>query len=288
VEARVWVVDNGSHAADRQLLAECMAHLSLHCTLLENANNLGFAGGTNRGLAAALAAGDWPVLLLNNDARIDDVGLRHMLATLAADEQIGWLGAPLYHGGKLHSVGRRNPVLHHNSLITTLPQTPLLEVAFISGSVALVRATLLRQIGLLDEDYFFNTEVADHCHRAREAGYKTVVDCQVRAEHNLDRSGALRKTLYVYYIIRNRFVYVYKRYQWARWPLLIFWVGYSLLLAVKLWLQGERATATAVWLGLVDGVGKRWGGQNARVLAACGDMRPPHGASLPNGAQKLP
>ena len=274
VRAQVWVVDNASHSADRKVLADGLAQLSLPCTLIQNERNLGFAGGTNCGLRAALAVGDAPILLLNNDARIDDGDIQQLLATLAANPQIGWLGPPLYHGDKLHSVGRRNPVLHHNSLITALPQAPLLEVDFISGSVALVRAELLRQIGLLDEDYFFNTEVADHCHRARAAGYSTVVDCRTRAHHNLDRSSSLRSTLYIYYIIRNRFIYVRKRYRGAVLPLTVFWIAYCLLLSAKLWATGERATAKAVYLGMADGVSKRWGGQNDRILAAVGQRAP--------------
>jgi GT2 family glycosyltransferase len=270
VTPRIWVVDNASNTADRKLLCEGLAKLALDITLIESETNLGFAGGTNGGLKATLAAGDWPVLLLNNDARIDDANLQQLMTTLNTHPETGWVGPLLYHGDKLHSVGRRNPVLHHNSLITTLPETPLLEVNFISGSVALVRAELLRNVGILDEDYFFNTEVADHCQRAREAGYQTVVDCRARAFHNLDRSSALRSTLYIYYIIRNRFVYIRKRYRLAMWPLMAVWSIYSLLLAAKLRVTGQRATAQAVYLGLVDGVSGRWGGQNSRVLAACG------------------
>lgn len=290
VTLRVWVVDNASNTTDRKLLREGLAQLPLDVTLLENEANLGFAGGTNCGLKATLAASDWPVLLLNNDARIDDANLQQLMTTLNSHPHIGWLGPLLYHGDKLHSVGRRNPVLHHNSLITTLPETPLLEVDFISGSVALVRAEVLRKVGILDEDYFFNTEVADHCQRAREAGYQTVVDCHARAHHNLDRSSALRSTLYIYYIIRNRFVYVRKRYRLAKWPLMAVWSLYSLLLSAKLRLTGQRATAQAVYLGLVDGVSGRWGGQNSRVLAACGQPTGPRTArdAAPEATQTGP
>jgi GT2 family glycosyltransferase len=284
VRARVWVVDNASHAADRTTLREGLARLPLDCTLLENESNLGFAGGTNRGLVAALGAGDSPILLLNNDARIDDDNLQQLMTTLTSYPEIGWLGPLLYHGDKLHSAGRRNPVLHHHPLITTLPDTPLLTVDFISGSVALVRAELLRKIGLLDEDYFFNTEVADHCQRARTAGYQTLVDCHARAHHNLDRSSSLRSTLYVYYIIRNRFVYIRKRTRAALWPLTVVWVLYSLLLTAKLRATGQTAQATAVYLGMVDGVSQRWGGQNQRVLAACRQSAPNSTPQEPSSA----
>lgn len=269
VRAHIWVVDNGSHADDLSTLAAALKSLPLTTTLIENNENLGFAGGTNQGLAAALAAGDQPILLLNNDARIDEPDLLCMLETLARRPEIGWVGPALYHGDQLHSLGRRNPVLHHHTLITRRPKVDLLPVDFISGSVALVRAEVLRQAGLLDEDYFFNTEVADLCFRARAAGYLTVVDTRARAQHNLDRSSTLRGTLYTYYIIRNRFVFIAKRYRLAAWMLTGCWAIYSLLLAFKLRWAGERGPACAVYLGLVDGVTRRWGGQNSRVLAAC-------------------
>jgi GT2 family glycosyltransferase len=288
VRARVWVVDNASQAADRAALRVGLARLPLDCTLLENESNLGFAGGTNRGLTAALRAGDSPILLLNNDARVDDHDVQQLMETFASHPEIGWLGPLLYHGDKLHSAGRRNPVLHHNSLITTLPDTPLLRVDFISGSVALVRAELLRKIGLLDEDYFFNTEVADHCQRARAAGYQTLVDCHARGHHDLDRSSSLRSTLYVYYIIRNRFVYIRKQHRAAQWPLTAVWVLYSLLLTAKLRATDQAAQATAVYLGMVDGVSRRWGGQNQRVLAACGQSAPNSTPQEPSSAGASP
>ena len=106
---------------------------------------------------------------------------------------------------------------------------------------------------------------------------------------NLDRSSSLRSTLYVYYIIRNRFVYIRKRYRAAIWPLTGVWVIYCLLLTAKLRLSGQRAQAQAVYMGMSDGVGKRWGGQNSRVLAACGQSLPagatPAASTTPSSTQ---
>src|SRR4051812_3164360 len=89
---RVWVVDNGSQLGDRNTLREALAGLPFACTLIENEENLGFAGGTNCGLRAALAAGDGPLLLLNNDARIDDANLAQLMSTFDSHPEIGWLG----------------------------------------------------------------------------------------------------------------------------------------------------------------------------------------------------
>jgi len=273
IQPQLWVVDNASHDSSAIAIARACPHVHL----LRNAINLGFAGGTNRGLAAALAAGDAPVLLLNNDALVDENALAQLVQTLTQDPSIGMVGPLLYHAEgreQLIAAGSHSPVWRLHNQITTIPAgEQVYPVDYISGSVALVQAAALRATGLLDEDYFFYTEVADWCRRARAHGYRTIVDTQARAYHNLDRSSTLRNSLYVYYIIRNRFVYIRKAYGTfaglVRLPLYAFWAIYSLLLAIQLRGQGNRARARAVQLGVIDGLRGRTGGQNERVLALC-------------------
>jgi len=269
IQPQIWVIDNASTDSSAVAIAQHCPHVHL----ISNPANIGFAGGTNQGIQAALAASDAPILFLNNDALVEETALIQLLTTLTQDASIGVVGPLLYHAEaqeRLIVAGSRNPVLHLHSQIKTVPQgLPVYPVDYISGSVALWRAALFRTAGLLDEDYFFYTEVADLCRRARQHGYQTVVDSRARAYHNLDRSAALRSTLYVYYLIRNRFVYIRKAYRILQWPLLGVWALYSGLLAAKLKVSGQAATAQAVRLGLIDGLRGRWGGQNARVLAAC-------------------
>jgi GT2 family glycosyltransferase len=270
VRPRVIVVDNASTDDDRATLR---GGLDASVTLIANDTNLGFAGGTNRGLEIALAQGDAPILLLNNDAVVNDQAVARLAATLDEQPDLGVVGPILYDDHtppRLHSAGHRDPVRHIHSSITELPAgDPVNTVAYISGSVALIRATTLRRIGLLDEGYFFSTEVADLCRRAAQAGYRTAVDARAAAVHNLARSSPRRSTLYTYYIVRNRLRYVGKfagragRLWWGAWSL------YTLALALKLRLQGQPGPAMAVWLALADARSGRWGGQNERVLAAC-------------------
>ncbi len=285
VQPHVWIVDNGSEPDDFAQLQAGLSQVSVPCTLIRNADNLGFAGGSNCGIRAALATDDAPILLLNNDALLQEGDIGKLLATLEERPDAGVVGPALYIPGppaRLLSAGNRDPAYHHHTLVTTTPtDTPVFAVDYVSGSAALIRATLLRQIGLLDEDYFFNTEVADLCRRARVAGYLTLVNARARAYHNLARSSSLRSTLYTYYLVRNRFVYIRKVYPTRAWWLTMLWGTYTLLLTSKLRLQGERATARAVYLALVDGLTGRWGGQNQRILAQCQQMPAPHAAAQP-------
>jgi GT2 family glycosyltransferase len=268
VRPRIWVVDNASQGDDVARITAACADV----TVLANQTNAGFAGGTNRGMAAALAAADCPILLLNNDATLTDANAAHLLATLSARPDAGIVGPLLFtqRERRLIAAGSRNPVLHHKNLLPApLSSTDAYPVDYISGSVALIRPELLHKVGLLDEAYFFTMELADLSVRARAAGYRTLVAPGAEATHDLQRSAGLRSTLYTYYIVRNRFRYIRKFYRLAALPLTLVWLLYGVLLSAKLRVSGDAASGRAVWLGTSDGVRGRWGGQNDRVLAAC-------------------
>jgi GT2 family glycosyltransferase len=231
LQPTIWVVDNGSTDGGVEAISrECP---EVH--LIRNSANLGFAGGNNLGIVEALSTGDAPILLLNNDAFVE------------------------------------NPARHHQSHVLELPiGEPLQIVECVPGTVVVVRAEVFRTVGLLDEDYFFASEVADLCMQARRHGYLSAVDTRARAFHTLSRSSDLRGTLHTYYIIRNRFLLIRKFHRNWKALFYVFWTLYSLALSVKVQLNGNAASAQAMRLGLADGLRGRFGGQNERVLAATG------------------
>lgn len=268
VQPTIWVVDNGSTDDSVQTILNEFPEIHLIC----NATNQGFAGGNNRAIVAALAAGTAPILLLNNDALIEETDVVRLLETLAADKHIGFIGPLLFDAeekDRLLAAGGRNPVRHHHSHILQLtPGQPVRIVEYVPGTALLGRSEPFRDVGLLDEDYFFTMEVADLCMRARRHGYLSAIDTRARAFHAVDhRPSALRETLYTYYIIRNRFLFIRKFYPRPKFLFYAFWTLYSLALALKMRLDGKPATAQAVWLGLFDGLRGRFGGRNERVLA---------------------
>jgi GT2 family glycosyltransferase len=263
----VWVVDNASTDDSLQMISrECP---QIH--LVRNSTNLGYAGGNNRGILGALSMGDAPILLLNNDAWVEESDVVRLLETLQANEHIGIIGPLLFDAeqkDRLIAAGSKNPALHHHSHNTRLPtDKPVQIVECVPGTVVVGRAKVFLEVGLLDVGYFYSSEVADLCLRASQHGYLSAIDTRARAFHHLGRSSEFRDTLYTYYIIRNRFLLIRKFHQ--KWKLLFygFWTLYSLALSVTVLLNGEIATARAVRLGLIDGLQGRFGGQNKRVLA---------------------
>lgn len=263
----VWVVDNASTDGSLKVIARQFPE----ARLIRNSTNLGFAGGNNRGILGALSVADVPILLLSNHARIEEGDVIRLLETLKAREQIGLIGPLLFEAfeeDRLLAAGRRNPALYNRWDIGKMPTgEPVQVFECLPGSVVLVRDKVFRQVGLLDVDYFYGNTVADLCLRARQHGYLSAVDARAKAFYEPRRLSKFRDTLYTYYIVRNRFLLIRKFYR--RWSLLLysFWTLRCTVQSVAARLNGNRSTAQAIWLGLRDGLGGRFGDQNKRVLA---------------------
>lgn len=263
---RIWVVDNGSRSD------ESLDGLTGAATLVHSETNLGFAGGTNLALRRILDESTEPILLLNNDLRLEEEDAARLLETLHAEPRCGIVGPVIVTASEPHSIvsaGCRKLLLRRDPAVRVAPATPTEEVDYVSGAAVVLRSEVLRRVGLLDESYFFALEVADLCRRAREAGFVCRVDARARAEHDLDRSSELRSTLYVYYAVRNRLLYA-RRALPRLWPApVLLWAAYGLQQGIRLWLRRRRATAMATLLGLRDGLLGRFGDRNEAVMAAC-------------------
>jgi GT2 family glycosyltransferase len=263
------VVDNASDSPDAEAIRSEFPEIHV----VRSRENRGFAGGTNLGVAQALEASDAQILLLNNDVAIEEGDVVRLLDLLEGTPDAGVLAPVLYHGADRHrilSAGSRSPVLHRFHSISELPERGgIYEVASVSGAAVLIRPAVFRRVGMLDESYFFATEMADFCRRAAKAGYRTFVDSDAKAYHDIDRSTPLRETLYVYYVVRNRFLFIRRFHPFSGIFLAATWALYGAQQALRLHRSGRHATAKAISMGVVDGLRGRFGGQNPRVLEAC-------------------
>jgi len=259
----IWIIDNNSVAEDRARLQQI---LSDKVNFIFSDTNLGFAGGNNLGLQAVLTSGYEAVLLLNNDAIVDGTAVFKLLSLLQNNPHLGMVGPELWDGSQLLSAGGGDIGLALNThLQKPLAASEVRPVVYVPGTCILIRTTVLQQIGVLDEAYFFGGEVADLCARAQQAGYQTAVLGGTRAQHHVERSAGQRHQLHIYYVLRNRFLYVQKFHTPQRLKLFVYWS----LTGGRIWLEAviqrnwprARAAALAVW----DGWNGRFGGQNTRV-----------------------
>lgn len=175
----VWLVDNAS----RHPVLDEVARRHPGVRTIANPANLGYAGGNNVGLRAALAAGaDW-VLVLNNDARLEPGTIDELLAVARTDPRIAAVGAKIL---RLEEPDRLwmawGEVDYRQSLVRLIGAgerddgrfAAERDVEWVSGCAILLSRRALEAFGPFDEEYFAYHEEVDWCASARERGFRVV------------------------------------------------------------------------------------------------------------------
>jgi GT2 family glycosyltransferase len=180
---QVLMIDNGStDGSVEKLRAVCRDRVEL----LELPENLGYTGGCNKGFQYALASNIDYVWLVNSDAVIEDGNtLRSLLALVESDPKVG-LVAP-----RIAAPGEGLRLTYCGGVCATDP--PIWEhigdpdearrqaqlyphAGLVVGTAVLIRTSLIREIGMLDDDFFAYFDDHDYSYRASRAGYRNITD----------------------------------------------------------------------------------------------------------------
>ena len=262
----VWVVDNGSQDDS----VECIRRECPRVQLLEADHNLGFAAGNNLAVRYALkeTQADY-FLLLNNDAVITEAGLGQLIDT-AEQHDAGIVGPILRDpppSATLQSAGGRSVAWRFDTHLRAISSAEPYSVDYVPGTAVLIRADLFRQIGLLDEAYFFSGEIADFCLRAQQHGARTLIAPSVTVYHDQGRSSELRVAFHAYYILRNRFLFVRKFYPKLCWLLFPYWTLFGLVSTLTSWLRGRHRRARALLFALHHGLKGEFGDRSTEAIS---------------------
>lgn len=183
LNVEVLVVDNASQDES----AEMVRHDFSWVTLIETEHNLGFAGGNN--VALRRATGRY-VLLLNTDTLLHGAVLDEAVAWLDRHLDVGVMGPRVLNtDGSVQASCSAFPSLRHLAMqtlgltkfgrwdsyrMTGWDRKSERHVEVISGAAMFVRRAALREVGLLDEAFFFYGEETDWCRRFKRAGWALV------------------------------------------------------------------------------------------------------------------
>jgi GT2 family glycosyltransferase len=269
IDPAVVIVDNESSASSRAALE---AEPGIAKLIVSTANR-GFAGGNNLGIAWAIEQRFEYILLLNTDACIAEGAVLALLERLDRYPDIAVIGPVLKQRGATEQflVGGRDIARHGATRTAMAPDEfrrladyPLHRVDYVPGAVLLARRAAFEQVGLFDEQFFFSGEVADFCRRIRRRGGRSCIDLDVGADHDIGQTAhALRATLYVYYSLRNRFLFARKHYPTMRFWYFARWTMIGAWELAKNIARGRIGTARALALALRDGLRGRVGNRNA-------------------------
>lgn len=167
-------------------------------TIVRNVSNLGFVLAVNQGAAKATAD---TILLLNNDAVIEENALGNALATLNSDASIGAVGGKIkLLDGHLQEAGsliwNDGACLGYGRTADPLAPEYMFQrdVDYCSGAFLLFSRQTFTELGGFDEAYApAYYEESDFCVRLHERGLRVVYDPTVQISHyEFASSGGLK------------------------------------------------------------------------------------------------
>jgi hypothetical protein len=259
---QVILVDNDSKKPEGQVLKKEFPKL----VLLENEQNLGFAGGNNVGIRKALEMGFSHIMLLNNDTLVEPDFLGKMMLAFSKNPKLGLLQPMICFldepekiwsaGGKFISLlGRAKTLGDRKTLKNYQPFSKKLDWA--TGCCMLFTREAILQSGLLNEQYFAYFEDVEWSLRIRNQGFEIGLVPEAKIYHEAGGSskkshseGTLSARVF-YYHVRNQFFLLRSQkaglgflYHLGRFKL---WIFYFLL-------RGRFRKLKAVAKGIKDGL----------------------------------
>ena len=232
--------------------------------IVENPENLGYAGGNNAGIRVALARGADYVFLLNNDVTVDPNVLTELVRTFEKNPTAG-IVAPqvLYYDdpATINSLGtsmdwlRMRPKLGYYQQKDSLSYPEVMPQEILLGAALMLSRRMLQTVGLIDEEFFIFHEEADWCFRSRKADFENLTASKAVIYHKESKTMREFSTLTHYYSTRNFLYFTKKNANPAQW--LQTRAG-LLALSAKHALKGfsknekERCLASAYFYGVWD------------------------------------
>jgi GT2 family glycosyltransferase len=262
----ILLVDNGSTDGSANILSSAFPQI----TVMPQKSNLGFAAGCNVGIRHALAHGAEYILLLNNDTLASGDFIREMLAAVECDPRIAAVCPKIYFADQPHLLWYAGADF---SLWTGTPKhrgwkqidrgqfDDYREITQATGCAMLVRCSALREVGLLDEQFWAYAEDLDWSVRFLKRGYLLTFAPKAHLWHydgatSVKSMGSGSQAIRQFFSTRNMVLVARKHVRWWQIPsyVLGFGINHILLYTVlRLWRRDFRAFL-AIYRGLARGL----------------------------------
>jgi N-acetylglucosaminyl-diphospho-decaprenol L-rhamnosyltransferase len=225
------VVDNAS----RDGTAGAVRQLAPEAIVLEQAENLGFPAGANRG--AAQASGDL-LVLLNPDLRVLPSFGEAIRRPLREGDWGAWMGLvtlPDGHANTTGGVSHFTGVSWAGQVGAPVAGLARREVAWVSGACLAIPLATWRELGGMPAEFFLYCEDVDLSFRLRLRGMHLGIEPGARVEHDYEFHKGPRKWRL---LERNRWAVVLRTYPPA-----------LLMLVLPALIAGELAIAVVALSG---------------------------------------
>lgn len=261
LELIILVIDNGSTPAQWETLQQAM--VTSPVTLLRNPVNVGFAGGHNLAMRRAIEEGAEFMWLVNSDALVRPSALSNLLELMDADEQCGAsspLVLALHDDNVIDFCGARHDWKNLTSIDCKNPaDAARMEQdhpsdMWLMGAAIFLRASAIRDVGVLDDRYFAYYEDNDLCARLSASGWRCRMAFNAIVAHAHPTSRMRDKPPYYFYLMARNSFYFWMRHtpKGHRRLLRLKLMDRALLVANRLHSQNYHDKKTACLLGIFD------------------------------------
>ena len=239
--------------------------------LTVNTENLGGTGGFNKGINHALEIGYYKYIwLLDNDAQVENNSLCELVEALERDESIGMAGS------RIVDTERNDITVEAGAFIRwdTIDVRPLFrnkknlemenrieEVDYVAVCSALIRVAALKNVGLMDERFFFFWDDMDWGLQFKEKGYR-VVAILTSVVYHPAFTEKRNPSIDLYYGTRNALLTYSKHTNWAKRIPIFF--NYMSLRSKSLLFWGMSGRKDLMLMGIrgiYDFIMGKWGGR---------------------------
>jgi len=167
-------------------------------------DNVGYAGGVNKGIKQALKD-DCELLIVANP----DISFSHSRSASWLDDvrYFDIWGLAVKQDGKTYYGGTIDMWRMSGGLISKKPQKRFVPADFVSGSLMFIKKKVIDKIGFFDESYFLYYEEVDYCYRAKKACFKVGIDSKITYEHFEISKDSPTKN---YFLFKNRLKFLFK------------------------------------------------------------------------------
>lgn len=250
---RVYLVDNAS--TDESITFTINHYPAVK--IIQMAQNVGFSMAYNVATPIAFDDGCDTVVWANNDIRLATDCLRIMEETLARDERIGIVG-PAFLEWTSDEPNRYMREVNPYALdAMSARRVDPVPVAWVEGSILMIRKRCFESVGPLDPGYFFYWEEADYCRRARHHGWRVVIAPSAIARHYGGGSVGSPTHRDRFIRLKTRNEYIYRGTDPTRsWPENLSSIAHLAAVKLKAGLLDRSTTLPFEMAALFDASGK--------------------------------
>jgi hypothetical protein len=213
----IIVVDNGSVDESIGIIETKFPEVQL----IKLPENTGFSGGVNMGIQVALDQGAEAVALFNNDAVANKDWLKHLVATMDADEKIGIVSCKQLRTDKkyLDSTGDfysiyGMPFPRGRNQVDSGQYNASEAIFSAPAGATLYRSDLFSGIGVFDQEFFAYLEDVDISFRAQLAGWRVIYQPKAEVYHHVSATGSRLGHFTRYHYIKNFYMLYAKNMPW--------------------------------------------------------------------------